>query len=281
MSSLHFSYGTECSHVEVLFFGPHPDDIELFAGGLVAKLGTMGHSCGLCDLTLGELGSLGTVEERQKEAGAAAAILEVSWRINLRYPDGNLSGQLSALQVEAKPAETKRKPGGATQGFGTLVEFIRKVRPEMIVCPYWIDRHPDHRGASQLVSDAVFYANLRNYSPDLGPPHEVVQVLYYPTRVQVEPSFIVDITESMSLKKRAIRAYASQVSPKDRPGDLPVPLISSELSLSSLEARDAYFGGQIGVPFAEGYLVKSALPVKNPLKHFLEHRAATPLIYLR
>ena len=59
--------------VEVLAFGPHPGDIEIGTGGTLAKHAALGHSVGLCDLTAGEMGSNGTVDERLAEAEAARA----------------------------------------------------------------------------------------------------------------------------------------------------------------------------------------------------------------
>src|SRR5215204_3724348 len=75
------------SQVDLLAVGPHPDDIEIGIGGIVAKHTSLGHRVGLCDLTAGEMGSNGTVEERLAEAEAAREVLGASWRVNLRWPD--------------------------------------------------------------------------------------------------------------------------------------------------------------------------------------------------
>ena len=50
--------------LDVLAFGPHPDDIEIGLGGTLAKRGTLGYRVGPRDLTCGELGSNGTGDER-------------------------------------------------------------------------------------------------------------------------------------------------------------------------------------------------------------------------
>ena len=59
--------------LDLLAFGPHPDDIEIGVGGTIAKQVRLGHQVGLCDLTRGELGSNGTVDDRLAEARAGAA----------------------------------------------------------------------------------------------------------------------------------------------------------------------------------------------------------------
>nr|MBA3642043.1 PIG-L family deacetylase [Acidobacteriota bacterium] len=74
--------------IDLLVFGPHPDDIEIGFGGAVALHASRGHRVGLCDLTRGELGSNGTVEDRLAEAEAARAVLGAEWRVNLGWPDG-------------------------------------------------------------------------------------------------------------------------------------------------------------------------------------------------
>ena len=51
----------------------------------------LGYRVGLCDLTRGELGSNGTVEERAGEAKAAAEVLGAAWRTNLKWPDGEIA----------------------------------------------------------------------------------------------------------------------------------------------------------------------------------------------
>jgi LmbE family N-acetylglucosaminyl deacetylase len=61
--------------VDVLVFGPHPDDLEIGLGGTIARHTAQGLTVGLCDLTAGELGSNGTVDERLAEAEAARAVL--------------------------------------------------------------------------------------------------------------------------------------------------------------------------------------------------------------
>ena len=75
------------TEIDLLAFGPHPDDIEIGIGGTVARHAALGFRVGLCDLTAGEMGSNGTVDERLAEAEAARAVLGAAWRVNLRLPD--------------------------------------------------------------------------------------------------------------------------------------------------------------------------------------------------
>src|SRR5215210_1691212 len=102
--------------VDLLVFGPHPDDIEIGLGGSVARHVDLGFTVGLCDLTAGEMGSNGTVDERLAEAEAARAVLGAAWRVNLRWPDRGIGGP---DQVRAAAA------------------LIRQAQPRTVALPYW------------------------------------------------------------------------------------------------------------------------------------------------
>ena len=109
--------------VDLLIFGPHPDDLEIGLGGTIAKHVAHGHRVGLCDLTAGEMGSNGTVDERLAEAEAARAVLGAAWRVNLRWPD--------------------RAIGGNPEHVRAAAALVRSARPRAVAIPYGIDRHPD------------------------------------------------------------------------------------------------------------------------------------------
>ena len=117
--------------IDLLVFGPHPDDIEIGLGGTVARHAAEGHRVGLCDLTEGELSSNGTVEQRRAEADEAAHVLGALWRENLKWPDGGIA--------ETPPM------------IRSAVETIRRHRPRTVAIPYWNDRHPDHVAASHVL----------------------------------------------------------------------------------------------------------------------------------
>src|SRR3974390_1457689 len=101
--------------VDLLLFGPHPDDIEIGMGGTVARDVDRGVRAGLCDLTAGEMGSNGTVEERLPEANAAREVLGAAWRVNLRWPDRGI---------------------GRDDQVASAVELIRRARPRTIAIPF-------------------------------------------------------------------------------------------------------------------------------------------------
>lgn len=244
--------------VDVVAFAPHPDDVELCCGGLVAKLVALGHRVALVDLTRGEMSTRGTVDERAREAAQAARVLGVAQRTNLALADGGLRGD---------------DDGQA----GAIAHTLRALRPELVLAPWAIERHPDHEAAHALLRRAVFLAGLRKWAPsEQTKEHRPRTVLWYPMRHIAEASFVVDVSAHYDTKRAAIRCHGSQVNapPGTGPGSASAvaafggTLVGSALSLSSLEARDAFYGAQIGVAFGEPYLVDEAVPIDDPVAHF-------------
>ena len=178
--------------VDLLVFGPHPDDLEIGLGGTIARHTAEGYSVGLCDLTRAELSSNGTVEDRQAEALAAARVLGAAWRENLGWPDGGIAATPDLLQ--------------------SAVELIRRVRPRTVAIPYWDDRHPDHVASSQVLRTAVFRSGLRRYETD----HDAWRpdwTCYYFINDGASPSFVVDVSAHYQAKRDALDCYRSQFAP--------------------------------------------------------------------
>lgn len=220
--------------VDLLVFGPHPDDLEIGLGGTIAREVRDGHAVGLCDLTAGELGSNGTPEIRRQESADAAAVLGAAWRENLGWPDGGIT----------------------RDHVRSAAEFIRRHRPRTVAVPYWDDRHPDHVISSQVLQEAVFRAGLRRYTAD-GDAWKVDWICYYFINQSVTPSFVVDVSDVYDIKRRALDCHRTQFAPQG------ADVVPTRLTASSfrqlIESRDAQFGAQIGVPFAEGLVVRELL----------------------
>jgi N-acetylglucosamine malate deacetylase 1 len=252
--------------LDVLAFGAHPDDVELCCGGLLAGAAARGQRTGIVDLTRGELGSRGTPEIRAREAAQAADILGVSVRENLGLPDGF---------VNPHAGHDEDDPGtrAARSQVARAVAVLRRLRPAIVVIPWTHERHPDHEAASALLTRAVFFAGVRKFptGDQSERPFTPLQVLQYPMRYELEPSFIADISAVADRKAAAIAAYASQFGdPAAGPG-VPGPLIASALHLPAREARDRYFGAMIGVTAGEPYLVRGAMGLADPVAHFRDN----------
>lgn len=230
--------------IDLLAFGPHPDDIEIGLGGTVARHVDAGHRVVLCDLTVGELSTNGTPEERLAEGGAAAAVLGVESRENLGWPDGGI----------APTAELLR----------SAVEVIRRLRPRSIAIPYWDDRHPDHVSASEVLREAIFKSGLRRYETG-AEAWRPEWVCFYFINDSVVPSFVVDVSTVYERKQKALECYRSQFAPADadaRPSRLTAPTFRR-----LVESRDMQWGALSGVAYAEGVIVREPVARTGLLKH--------------
>lgn len=220
--------------VDVLAFGPHPDDIEIGIGGTLAKHASLGHRVGLCDLTAGEMGSNGTVEERLAESDDARVVLGAQWRINLRLPD--------------------RAIGSDATHSRRVTELVRRVRPRVVAIPYWNDRHPDHGAASSLVTEAVFNAGLRRFPAD-GAAWKPEVCCFYFINDSAAPSYVVDVSDHYDVKRRALACHATQFRPAGQ--DTVATRLTSARFTQLIESRDAQFGAHVGVAYAEGLVVRA------------------------
>ena len=217
--------------LDLLVFGPHPDDLEIGLAGTIARHVAEGYSVGLCDLTAGELGSNGTPDERREESQEAARLLGVKWRENLGWPDGGISLDLMPQAVD----------------------LIRRHRPRTVAIPYASDRHPDHVAAHQTLTTAAFRSGLRRFlsTEEAWRPEWVCQ---YFINDSTTPSFVIDVSPYYATKRAALACHRTQFAPSGR------DTVATRLTVSSfqqlIESRDAQFGAQIGVPFAEGIVVR-------------------------
>jgi N-acetylglucosamine malate deacetylase 1 len=234
--------------VDLLVFGPHPDDLEIGMGGTIALHVDRGARVGLCDLTAGEMGSNGTVEDRLAEADAARGVLGAAWRVNLGWPDRGIGGD---GQVRS------------------AVEIIRRARPRTIAIPYGSDRHPDHVAANRVLTEAAFSSGLRRFEPPAGDPWKPSRVCAYFINDSAPPSFVVDVSDVYERKRRALACYVSQFRPADR--DAVRTRLTSPRFQQLIESRDAQFGAVSGVAFAEGFIVRD--PIVLPTL-FLEERGS-------
>jgi len=219
--------------VDIIFFGAHPDDIELSCGGTAAKLVKDGLRVGVVDLTRGEMGTRGTPQTRKREAQNAAKAFGATFRQQLDFGDGNLrTGRDEELQI---------------------IALLRQWQPKLVVAPWPDDRHPDHTRTGRLVTEASFYAGLKSLKTDL-PAHRPQTVLYYLQNYMLPPSFVVDVTAHWKTKMRAVAAYKSQFyDPKSKE---PNTFISDPKFLEMIEARGKHFGALIGAAYGEAFISK-------------------------
>lgn len=223
--------------IDILAIGIHPDDVELSCSGTIAKHIAFGKKVGILDLTQGELGTRGNAELRSKEANEAAIILGVSFRTQLNLKDCFFENN----------EENQKK----------IIEIIRKHQPEIILCNAISDRHPDHGRASKLVSESSFYSGLikiETHSDNKIQKAWRPKAVYHYIQDQfIHPDFVIDISDFIDIKHKAIMAYSSQFyNPSSNEPETP---ISSKHFIESVNSKMSILGRDIGVKFAEGFTV--------------------------
>jgi len=231
--------------LHILAIGVHPDDLELGCAGTIVKHTQMGQPVGILDLTQGELGTRGTPEIRLQEAHDAARLMGVSVRENAGMADGFFQND--------KEHQLK------------LVYYIRKYQPDIVIANALEDRHPDHGRAGKLIADACFLAGLRKIETTEDGQQ---QQAWRPKRIFhiiqdrfIEPSFIVDVSDTFDRKMEAIQAYKSQFH--DPRSDEPVTYIAQQGFLKKIESRSLLLGQRIGAKHGEGFICENIPGITN------------------
>jgi len=231
--------------LDILFFGAHPDDVELGCGATIAKEVSLGKNVGIIDLTRGELGTRGTAEIRDEEAKNAASVLGVEIRENLRMRDGFFTND-EAHQME-------------------VIKMIRKYRPEIVICNAVDDRHIDHGKGSKLVSDSCFLSGLIKIETEIDGISQAAWrpklVYHYIQWKDLKPDFVVDVSGFMDKKVASLMEYKSQFY--DPNSNEPATPIATKNFKDSILYRAQDLGRLINSEYAEGFTVERYLAVNS------------------
>jgi bacillithiol biosynthesis deacetylase BshB1 len=224
-------------HLDILAIAPHPDDVELGMAGAILQFQEEGAKVGILDLTSGEPTPHGSLELRAQETAAATHILGVKWRENLGLPNRSLEATLDARRE--------------------LAIVLRRVKAKWLFAPYWVDAHPDHLAATELVEAARFWAKLSKTDMPGEPYHPERIYNYYCVHLKhaAQPAFILDISRHWEKKAAAIACYESQFI-TGRPSDPPT-------FLDRLRDEAAYWGKCIGTRYGEPFHCREPVGMKS------------------
>lgn len=227
--------------VDLLAIAAHRDDVELTCAGTLLKAVDQGHRTGILDLTAGESGTRGSAALRAEEAERAAAILGVAERRNAGLPDAHLANTDATRRV--------------------VVEHLRHFRPRVVILPFPVGRHPDHRIASELARDACFLAGLARYDApgEAHRPHKILYALAY-REDPVKPTFVVDVSEQFERKLAAIRCYGSQFDGARSAGEI---FPTGQDLYSLVETQNAHYGSLIRRRYGEPFFTHETMQVDD------------------
>jgi bacillithiol biosynthesis deacetylase BshB1 len=227
--------------VDILAIAAHRDDVELTCAGTLAKAVEAGYRTGILDLTAGESGTRGSASLRAAEAEKAAEILGVAERRNAGLADAHLHNTEEARR--------------------TVVAEIRYFAPRVVILPFPVGRHPDHRVASELGRDACYLAGLEKYQAPGSPhrPHKILYALSY-REDPVKPTFVVDIGAQFERKMAAIRCYASQFDGAKAAGEI---FPTGQDLYALVETQNAHYGSLIRTRYGEPFFTHETMAVDD------------------
>lgn len=183
----------------------HPDDIEFLAAGTLAGISRGGGRVIMASMTAGDCGAVSQdpneiSQIRVREAANSAAIVGARYYC-LGFKD---------MAVFSDDASRRR-----------ITEFLRALRPTIVVTSSPEDYMADHEATAILVRDACFAAALPNYETrhqTPATPLPEIPALYFMdplggvdrNQVPVIPDFVVDIEETFDLKIAMLMEHKSQ-----------------------------------------------------------------------
>ncbi|MEK6591405.1 MAG: bacillithiol biosynthesis deacetylase BshB1 [Nitrospinota bacterium] len=217
--------------LDILCIGAHPDDVEIGMGGSILNFKSDGFTVGILDITDGEPTPVGSHEKRIQESIRAKELLSIDERVTLDLPNRYL----------------KDSPEGRIK----IAEVIRLFKPRILFIPYWIDAHPDHIEAS-LLSDAARFTAKLTRTEMKGEPFYPQKVFYFfctHLKMQVKPSFIIDISTYIDKKMEAILSYKSQFYEQGR----------ENKAVQRVRDMGRHWGMLIGREYGEPFLSKEEL----------------------
>ncbi|WP_135547907.1 PIG-L deacetylase family protein [Paenibacillus cymbidii] len=222
--------------MNILAIGAHPDDIELQCAGTLAKYARRGDRVTIAVATNGDKGNFDTepaelaaIREREFRASCETLGAVPVW---MGYPDELLDNTLANRLA--------------------FVDLIRSVDPDVIFTHGPNDYHPDHRYTHQLVWDAISLAGVARVQTSL-PATTRQSALYWIDNlggIGFHPTELVDITDSIAIKKTALAEHASQTR-------IFAELLAVDL-LDVVETVGKFRGYQAGCRYAEGFVKAEA-----------------------
>ncbi len=186
------------AEVRVIVIGAHPDDCDIGAAGLAAKMIQMGNKVKFLSVTNGDaghqtLGGAALAKRRRAEAQESARRTGLEYEV-LDNHDGEL---LPTLEIRLQ-----------------VIRRIRQWNADIVIAPRPNDYHPDHRYTGVLVQDAAYMVVVPNIASDTPPLHKNPLFLYMQDRFQkpspFRPDIAISIDDVREKKFNALDAHESQ-----------------------------------------------------------------------
>jgi len=230
--------------LDALIIGAHPDDAEIAMGGTILRLQDAGKRVGVLDITRGEMGTRGSMQDRDAETAAATKLLGLAYRGNMNLPDGRVVNDVPTREA--------------------LALRLRDLQPDLVLTHHCEDLHPDHATVGRMTREAWYLSGLKRLAElDGGPPAKrPTRLLHYLGHVAFDPTLVVNIDAQWERKLEVIRCYASQIQPAGQ-GDQGAHFLFGSDILSRAETRARYFGELISAHYGEPLLHEGPMGVED------------------
>lgn len=216
--------------MKVLVISSHPDDETLGCGGTILKhkdFGDQIYWLTVTNIDVKNGWSKGVVENRQKEIETVVEMYNFEKTFKLDYP----TAKLDIIPIQ--------------EIIESIAKVIFEIEPEIIYLPNRSDVHTDHQ-----ITFKTAYSCTKNFRYPF-----IRKILMYETLSETEfapalpentfiPNVFVNITNYFENKLEIFKIYKSEVMEE------PLPR-----SLGSIKALARYRGSQIGVEYAEGFML--------------------------
>ncbi|MCK9403242.1 MAG: PIG-L family deacetylase [Chitinophagaceae bacterium] len=213
----------------VLIVAPHPDDETLGAGGTAAKFISQGHEVSVLIIS-GHLPPLYKYEAYEKTVNEAEMAFKIIGISSYKFLE------LPATLIGNEPVHILNKK---------ISDVMEEISPNIVLCCY-PDRHIDHR----VVFDSVMVATRPigfGKNIEILAAYETLSETHW-NAAHIEPNFmpnwVVDISEFMDKKLKALNCYKSQI-----------PEFPGSRSIQAVEALAKFRGTQAGFAFGEAFQI--------------------------
>jgi LmbE family N-acetylglucosaminyl deacetylase len=222
----------------LVVFAAHPDDVEIFTGGMLKLLANRGWEITVCTFTAGGMGGIGmteaqTIETRKAEAQRAASLLNAEY-VCLDGRDGYL---YDTFELRIK-----------------TIDLIRRKNAGVVIGHLPMDYHADHRAAAAITDAATMLATLPNV-PSAYPPLESTPLFYHSSTLGLtdplgnrifDPHFYLDVSSVHKVKMEMLSQHQSQI-------ELMKVMHKIDDFFGAVATQDRIWGEECGVQHAEAY----------------------------
>ena len=183
--------------MNILAVGAHPDDLEIYCYGTLAKLAQEGHKIFMCTVANGNMGHKTIKPKELAEIRRAEALRGAEL--------------IGAQRLELDIGDLKINAGDTLQQ-QKMVEIVRTAQPDLIITHCPDDYASDHCETSKLVFYASFASSCPNYVTETNCFDPVVPIYYMETAggMGFVPEIYIDISDYLEKKVEAILCHKSQ-----------------------------------------------------------------------